>query len=206
MTSPSSEGAPELVILNRDEEMRPFFGIFFRAIEIEAKTPRTWEETRIWFRYSERQRRQQRDGLSLPQAGIDGIARLLAERYLHDGDPKRWHGRRYIDSGLRAFRDGIYSARGLVFLRSATNSQLDWLLAGRAFARVHLALTGLGLTCQPNSQVLQEFPEMAGVQAEFNRLLGVEEPAKIQMAVRVGRARAAYVARRRDPQSLLLPG
>jgi hypothetical protein len=46
-----------------------------------------------------------------------------------------------------------------------TNHQSDWLRVGRAFARVHLALTRLGMTCQPNSQVLQEYPEMTMPQA-----------------------------------------
>jgi hypothetical protein len=40
---------------------------------------------------------------------------------------------------------------------------------------------------------------MAALQAEFHQLLEVREPAKIQMAVRIGRADRAYVAPRRDP-------
>lgn len=197
-------GDVELMIMNRDSQMRPFFDIFLHAVEIEARTRRTWEETRIWFRYSERQRRQRRDGLSVPQAGIDGLARLLAERYLRAGDPRRWFSPRYVESGLRAFAKGIFSARGLVFLKTATNTQLDWLLAGRAFARVHLALTELGMHCQPNSQVLQEFPEMAQLQADFNKMLAVAETEKIQMAVRAGRARQSYAAPRRDPWDLIV--
>ncbi|HEY5985704.1 MAG TPA: hypothetical protein VIV12_04870 [Streptosporangiaceae bacterium] len=84
------------------------------------------------------------------------------------------------------------------------NHQSDWLKVGRAFARLQLALTQLGLTSHGYSQVLQEYPEMAKLQAEFNQLLGVRQPEKIQMAVRVGRAERAYVALRRDPQDLLI--
>jgi hypothetical protein len=60
------------------------------------------------------------------------------------------------------------------------------------------------MTCQPNSQVLQEYPEMTMLQAEFNELLAVRAPEKVQMAVRVGRAERAYVALRRDPQDFLI--
>jgi hypothetical protein len=67
----------------------------------------------------------------------------------------------------------------------------------------HARLTQLGLTSQPLSQVLQEYPEIAELQTEFNPLLGVREPEKIQMAVRVGRADRAYVAPRRDPDEFL---
>ena len=62
------------------------------------------------------------------------------------------------------------------------------------------------MTCQPNSQVLQEYPEMTMLQAEFNELLAVRAPEKVQMAVRVGRAKRAYVALRRDPQDFLIDG
>ena len=47
---------------------------------------------------------------------------------------------------------------------------------------------------------------MVGLQAEFNRLLGMREPARVQMAVRVDRAKLAYIAPRRDPQDLLSDG
>jgi hypothetical protein len=45
---------------------------------------------------------------------------------------------------------------------------------------------------------------MANLQAEFNQLLGVREPEKIQMAVRVGRAERAYVALRRDSEDFII--
>ena len=76
--------------------------------------------------------------------------------------------------------------------------------AGRAFARVHLGLTQLGLTCHHYNQVLQEFPEMAELQREFDELVAAREPQKIQIAVRVGRAKQAYIAPRRDPSDFIL--
>jgi hypothetical protein len=175
-------------------------------MEIEAKTPRLYEETRIWFRFNERQRQAHRDGLSIPQTGIDGLRRRVLEWALRNGNPKQWFSPRSINLSLKSFRRGVDSARGLVLLKTWTNHQSDWLRVGRAFARVHLALTRLGMTCQPNSQVLQEYPEMTKLQAEFNELLAVRAPEKVQMAVRVGRAERAYVALRRDPQDFLIDG
>jgi len=148
----------ELLVRNRPQDMRPLLDVFYRAMEIEVTTPRTWEETRIWFRYDERRRRARRDGLSAAQAGLDGIRRRLMEAYLRNGDPTRWFSARSSSSFLKGIREGVDSARGVLLLKTPTNRQLDWLLAGRAFARVHLALTQLGLTCQPYSQVLQESP------------------------------------------------
>jgi hypothetical protein len=193
----------ELLSLNQPDEMRPLLDIFYRAMEIEVTTPRTWEESRIWFRYNERQRRAQRDGLSTAQAGIDGIPRRLAEWYLRNGDPTRWFSKRSTGSFLKGFREGLDSARGVLLLKTQTNGQSDWLGVGRVFARVHLTLTQLGMTCHHCNQVLQEYPEMAELQADFNHLLGVEAPEKVQLAVRIGRADRAYVALRRDRQEFL---
>jgi len=196
----------EVVILNQPEEMRPLGDVFYRAMEIEATTRHLYEETRVWFRFNESQRRAHRDGLSIAQFGTDGLKRRLVEWALRNGNPRQWFSPRSIGSFLKTFRQGIDSSRGLVLLKTETNDQSDWLEAGRTFARVTLALTQLGLTTHPYNQVLQEFPEMADLQAEFNQLLGVREPEKIQMAVRVGRAEQAYVALRRDPEDFIADG
>jgi hypothetical protein len=197
-------GTVDVLTFNDPDAMQPLLDIFYRACEIEVTTRRLYEETRIWFRFNEQQRRAHRDGLSVPQLGVDGLQRRLFEWMLRNGDPKRWFGRLATTSTLRSLRQSILSGRGIVLLKTATNRQIDWLYAGRAFARAHLGLTQLGLTCNPNSQVLQEYPEMATLQREFNELVGVQDPQKVQMAFRVGRAERAYVAPRRDPSDFLI--
>jgi hypothetical protein len=194
----------EVVIIDQPAEMRPLLDAFYKAMEIEVTTPHLYEETRTWFRFTERQRQARRDGLSIPQAGIDGLKRRAVESSLRNGNPKQWFSPRSIAPLLKTYRRGIDSAIGLVLLKTDTNNQLSWLEAGRSFARVQLTLTALGLTSHPYSQVLQEYPEMAQLQAEFNDLLGVREPEKIQMAVRVGRAKQAYVAWRRSPEDFVI--
>jgi hypothetical protein len=196
----------EVMIIDRPSEMRPLLDIFYRAMEIEVTTPHLYEESRIWFRFNERQRHAHRDGLSIAQAGVDGLRRRFVEWGLRNGDPKRWFSDRSIGPLLKTYRRGVDSARGLVLLKTGRNDQLNWLQAGRSFARVGLTLAQLGLTSHPYSQVLQEFPEMAELQAEFNALLGVREPEKVQMAVRVGRAESAYKAWRRDPHDFIVAG
>ena len=191
---------------NDPDAMRPLLDMFYRAYEIEVKTRHRWEETRLWWRFNEQQRRTLRDGLSVPQSGVDGLKRYIIERSMRNGDPKRWFGRFSTRSTLSTLRKGFASARAVVLLTTTTNQQIDWIRAGRAFARAHLGLTQLGLTCTPNSQVLQEYPEMAALQREFNELVGVRDPQKVQMALRVGRAERSYIAPRRDPSQFVIDG
>src|SRR5262245_5346585 len=66
--APTTAGTTvEVVTLTGPGEMRPLLDIFQRAMEIEMTTRHLYEETRIWFRFDERQRQTRRDGLSLPQ-------------------------------------------------------------------------------------------------------------------------------------------
>ena len=67
----------EIVFLNDPAEMKSLTDIFYRSMEIECFTRHTYEETRIWFRYNEKQRAEKRDGLSLPQTGVDGLRKYV---------------------------------------------------------------------------------------------------------------------------------
>jgi hypothetical protein len=197
----------QLVGINDRERMEPLLAIFEKAMVIECEARHLFEETRIWFRFGEKERAQKRDGLSLPQTGITGWLRVpLLEWYLKRGDPKRWHSKRSVGAYLKVFRRGLASARGLLLLKTATNTQLDWVRAGRAYARIGVAAAKLGLFMHPYSQVLQEYPEMDHLQREFNRLLDVIGEEKVQMAVRLGRGPAPYYAYRRNLDSFSKAG
>ncbi|MFE9692398.1 Acg family FMN-binding oxidoreductase [Micromonospora sp. NPDC005806] len=192
----------QFVSISDREPMNRLLAIFERAQVIECEVRRVFEETRIWFRFNERERAAKRDGLSLPQTGITGLRVPVLEWYLRRGDPKRWHNRRSIDAYLKEFRRGLASAQGLLLLKTATNIQADWIRAGRAYALLSLAAAKLGLYLHPYSQVLQEYPENEDLQGEFNRLLGVAGDEKVQMAVRVGRGSTPYYSYRRNVDSL----
>lgn len=188
----------EIIFLNKPNEMKPFFDIFYRAMEIECLTHHLYEETRIWFRYSEKERTEKRDGLSVPEImGVDGLRRFIVEKYMKKGDPKRWFSDWTVESYLKGFKKGIASSKALVFLKTVTNDKLDWVKSGRTYARFHLAITKFGFFSHPYSQVLQEYQEMTDLQRKFNELLGIKGSQKIQMAVRIGRSDRPNLSYRR---------
>lgn len=195
----------QITLLNQQEKMKPFLDIFYKAMEIESTTRHLWEQTRIWFRGSEKERARKRDGLSVPQFGIDGLKKFFSELYLNKGNPKRWFSDRNIKISLNNYREGIESSKGIVFLKTTTNNQLDWVKTGRTYARFHLAITKFGFYSHPYNQVLQEYPEMSALQKEFNSLLNMKEPEKIQMVVRIGRGKKPYVTYRRHLQDCIIP-
>jgi hypothetical protein len=194
----TNDGSLEFVFINDPKEMRSLFDIFYKASETECKIRHLYEESRIWFRFSEKERATKRDGLSVPQMGAEGLRKSFMEWYLNKGNPSRWFSKTTINGYLSNVKKGLESSQGIVFLKTRTNNQLDWLKTGRVFARVCLAATKHGLSIQPQSQVLQEYPEMKELQDEFNRSLGIKGDEKVQMATRVGRADRPYYSYRRN--------
>ena len=197
------ESDVQVIGINDRARMEALLAIFDRAMTIEVRTRHLWEETRVWTRFSERERAEKRDGLSLPQAGVVGRLLPLQEWYLKHGDIRRWNSKSSLNASLKVFRAGLASAEGLLLLKTATNTQQDWIKAGRAYVRASLAATRLGLQMHPYSQVLQEYPEMTDLQRQFNHLMGVTGEEKIQMAVRLGKGPTPYYSYRRNEESLV---
>jgi len=65
------------------------------------------------------------------------------------------------------------------------------------------AASALGLRFQPVSQVLQEYPQMDELQSQFNALLRITPPAKVQMLVRVGRTGTSGLSPRRPLDAIV---
>ncbi|MDQ0466697.1 hypothetical protein QO010_004493 [Caulobacter ginsengisoli] len=105
---------------------------------------------------------------------------------------------------IALMKAGSESAAGFVWLTTAGNSRAEQLTAGRAYLRANLAATGLGLSMQPWSQGLQEYPTMAGL---FTRLHADLTPdgGRIQMLSRIGYAKPIPPAPRRGLAANLKP-
>lgn len=91
--------------------------------------------------------------------------------------------------GLEMYEPIIHSARGFVWIKASENTRQSQLQAGRAWVRMNLAAQKTGLCIHPLSQILQEFPEMAGPYQSIREELGVEESGVVHMLGRVGYAK-----------------
>ena len=194
----------ELIFINDEVAMKPYLEIFRKAMEMETKTQPTDEETRKMFRFSEAERQQKKNGISIPQMGYDGMIRNIAEGSLKNGDSITWHSESNFKATMNGINKGIYSSKGIILFKTATNSMLDWVLAGRDYARYNVAIAKLGLVTHPYNQVIQEYPEMAELQREFNDLSKTHPEEKIQMIVRIGRADISYKSWRKNIDDYLM--
>lgn len=183
------------------EEQRPkAFEIIRSAMAIEVNDYELYDETRIWFRFSKREIKHHRDGLSVNTAGLTGFSAGTANLFLSS---RNWHKEKNRKRYLDGFGETIESTRGLLTMTTPTNTMYDWLHAGRTYVRAQLAASALGLRFHPVSQVLQEYPQMDELRSEFNTLMGVAAPAKVQMFVRVGRTKTPGLSPRRPLDAIL---
>jgi hypothetical protein len=192
----------ELLFYNRD--LDGLLDVFYESFAIESRTYATNEETRAWFRFSEKERGEKRDGLSVPQGGMSGLVKIFAEASLKDGDEKTWHGEKSIEGSLKNFKKGLESSKGILIWKTKTNTFEDWVRSGMDYAKFSLAMTKMGFYAHPCNQVIQEYPEMKALRERFDSMMRMSEPEKIQMIVRVGRSKVPYYSYRRKLNDFLV--
>jgi hypothetical protein len=153
--------------------------------EAEMNTPRTHKESIDVVRIGADAIANHRDGISLTgpmiwalrQAGAMTPAKAMTPGTL------AWNGGR--DDVLA----GYASARAFGWIASEDNTRTTQIAVGRAYVRLQLTATALGVALQPHSQTLQEYPEMTELRAALHAMTGMAEGATLQMFFRLGYAR-----------------
>ncbi|MEM7522272.1 MAG: twin-arginine translocation pathway signal protein, partial [Pseudomonadota bacterium] len=85
----------------------------------------------------------------------------------------------------KIYEEMLAATPAYAVIRSAGDTRLDQIEAGRRWLRLNLTTTGLGLSLHPVSQALQEYEEMAEHYAATHEMLG--NPGEtVQMLGRLG--------------------
>lgn len=165
----------------------------------ELRTPHTFEESIQLMRIGAGEIAKHRDGISIHGPMMWWLKRLgmLDKAALRDPSSQSF------EVGLDMARDQGGSAMGFFWLSTADNTRTTQLKAGRAYVRLHLKATELGLAQQPMSQLLQEYPEMTALQAKFLAAAGAKPGETVQMLARLGYAAPTGPAPRRPLASLI---
>ena len=153
----------------------------WRAFETEIRTPAAYQESIDLMRIGAAEIDADPDGISLsgPLNEALRLAGVLNRKSLADPASQAFK------QGLKMYRPIIDTAQGHVWIVSGPGRAAE-LEAGRAWLRLNLAATAMGIALQPLSQALQEYPEQADLYHEVHEMLAVESPRKIQMLGRIG--------------------
>ncbi len=168
-------------VIDDPDRVAQLRNLTWEAWQIEAATPRTWGESVDLMRFGKAEIEASPDGIDLGGAFLEGLMAVGALTREQQLDPYSFSFR----EGVRVYREMLAATPAYAVLTSVGNSRLDQVDAGRRWLRLNLATTALGLSLQPVSQALQEFPEMAGARARAHALLA-EEGQTVQMLGRLG--------------------
>ena len=170
------------------------------AWRIELTTPRTVMESYDVLRVGAAEIAAHRDGLTL----LDPMVVLLNRVGLFDRSKAPLPDDYASTSQIKDFGKKLDSTPGFLWMVSEGNDRVTQINAGRAYARVQLAATGMGLSMQPLSQALQEYAEQAKPYADIHALTGASRPGQtVQMWARVGYAPPVGPAPRRRLQDFI---
>jgi len=171
--------------------------IMREAMQIEVGDPARDAETLAMFRFGEDEVEHHRDGFGVANAGVTGLKRWVAETFFLSREAAERDPTAFGAQAVDLTTEQSASASAFGWLVTASNTRLDQVLAGRAYERLNLAATTMGVAMHPLSQVLQEYPDMAALQQHFKAVIGVPEAHTVQMLFRLGHARPTpHTARR----------
>jgi hypothetical protein len=171
------------------------------AWRIELMTPRTILESYRVLRVGPGEIARHRDGLSINAP----MARALVALGLFDRSKAPGPEDIATTSQIKDFDEKIVATPAFFWLVTEGNDRRTQVNAGRAYARAQLAGTAHGLSMQPLSQALQEYPEQARPYADIHALLGAARPREtVQMWARLGYAPPIGPAPRRGVDAQII--
>ena len=164
----------------------------------EIMTPDALQESVDLMRIGKREVAENPDGIEI-EGAMPSLARMTG---LMDAeamaDPNSFANKQ----GLAMYRELAFSARAFGWLSNANASRIDQIQAGRAYVRVNLKATELGLGIHPWSQALQEYDEMQDLYAQVHEMIGGGQ--RLQMLFRIGYANPITPTPRRGLEAHLV--
>ncbi len=163
------------------QEVLALQGLTWQAMKLEMTTKRVMLESVDLMRFGKAEIEANPDGISLGGPFLESLMLLgmLSRKDQADQNSASFR------QGLDLVKNAMLKTPAYVVLTSKGNTRVDQIQAGRDWVRLHLAATGLGLSMQPVSQALQEYPEMAAHFTQVHEMLA-KPGERVQMLGRLG--------------------
>jgi hypothetical protein len=184
------------------KEVEQLRSLTLQAFEIELRTPRTYKESVDLFRIGAKEIDRNPDGIDFsgPMFELMGATGFFTREAALDPEGTAFK------EGVKAIAQNCNTAMAYLWQTTQTNDREHQILAGRDWLRIHLAATREGISLQPMSQVLQEYPEMDHLYGEFQQEFAVnhQNGETVQMFARLGYAEQVPPSPRWDLETRIL--
>ncbi|KZL23409.1 Acg family FMN-binding oxidoreductase [Pseudovibrio sp. WM33] len=151
------------------------------AMDVELTTQRVMMESVDLMRFGKAEIEANPDGIALSGPFLESL--MLAGMLSREDQADQTSSS--FQQGRDMIRDAMNATQAYAVVTSLGNSRVDQIKAGYDWIRLQLAATGLGLSMQPVSQALQEFPEMAEHYSAVHEMLAGPGET-VQMLARLG--------------------
>jgi hypothetical protein len=176
--------------------------IMIEAMRTETASKSRDAETIAMFRFNDEERSRYRDGFGVAQSGMDGFKGWVAESFFLSRDDIEKDSTAFGEKAVDLTTEHAQSAAAFGWISTASNTRLDQVVTGRAYERLNLTATALGIAMHPMSQVLQEYPDMHDLQKRFLAYLDIPDGHTVQMLFRLGIAEPVEHSPRRPVKDL----
>ncbi len=171
------------------------------AWRIEMTTEATLMESLRLLRLGGKAIDQARDGISINSP----VLLMLSKLGLFDAKKFPAQDSVATTEQLKNFDHITSTTPAYFWITTEGNRHEQQIDAGRAYVRLNLLGTGLGLAMHPNEQSLQEYPEVARQYKAIHHLLGAPSPQyTVQMLARLGYLPPDAIAQEPAPRRGLL--
>jgi hypothetical protein len=168
-------------IKTQPSEVAAIRQLTWEAMEIEMMTEATLMENVNLMRFGKAEIEANPDGISLGGPLLESL--MVAGMLSREDQADRTSDS--FKQGLEILHAAMMATPAYAVITTMGNTRIDQIEAGYSWMRLQLAATGLGLSMQPVSQALQEYPEMAAHYQRVHKMLA--RPGEtLQMLGRLG--------------------
>ncbi|SDR32666.1 twin-arginine translocation pathway signal protein [Pseudovibrio sp. Tun.PSC04-5.I4] len=163
------------------EDVAELRTLTWEAMDVELTTQHVMMESVDLMRFGKAEIEANPDGISLGGPFLESLmlAGMLSREDQADQNSSSFK------QGRDMIRDAMNETQAYAVVTSKGNSRVAQIEAGYDWIRLQLAATGQGLSMQPVSQALQEFPEMAEHYSKVHEILAGPGET-VQMLARLG--------------------
>jgi hypothetical protein len=125
----------------------------YEAFAIQSRNELAKEELANWIRFSNKDVKGKRDGLTPAGMGIKGIGGFVVRNTFKPEDSKKAS---FVEQGIEKTKKQVEHCGGWIIITQETDNREGWIKAGRLYERLNLSCRKLHLGFHPMNQIIEE--------------------------------------------------
>jgi len=143
----------------------------------QAKNKKAQDELAGWIRFSNKDVKQKKDGLTTEGMGIKGIGGFVVRNFFKPEDSKK---ESFLIQGIDKTKLQVENCGGWIVITQQSENTEGWINTGRLCQAIHLKCRKMNIGFHPMNQLIEE----AAFESKANTYLGLN--GQIMLIARIG--------------------